>query len=83
LTGDGTNEVDKCREFAHPYGLASYLRIMRKLFSAGDEQKQKEMLYSLDSLYLWQALVTRWGTFGGCFACITACPVGANKGKQS
>ena len=27
--------------------------------------------------------LTRWGTFGGCFACITACPAGANKGKQS
>ena len=83
LTGDGTNEVDKCREFAHPYGLASYLRFMRKLLSAKNEQKQKEMLYSLDSLYLWQALLTRWGTFGGCFACITACPVGANKRKLS
>jgi len=77
LRGDGTNDVAKCRRFAQPYGLARLLRFTRNLLSEEDMEKKREMLYSLDSFYLWQSLVTRWGIFGGCFECIKVCPVGA------
>jgi len=79
LRGDGTNDVTKCRRFAQPYGLARLLRFVRDLSSEGDFEKRKGMLYSLDSFYLWQSLVTRLGVFGGCFECIKVCPVGAKE----
>ena len=79
LRGDGTNDVAKCRSYAHPYGFASLVRFVRDLLAEENLDKQKEMLYSVDSFYLWQALVSRVGVVGGCFECIKACPVGAGR----
>lgn len=83
LKGDGTNDVAKCRSYAQPYGLARLLRFVRDLLSEEDLTKRKEMLYSVDSFYLWQSLLTRLGVFGGCFECIKVCPIGARKDAKS
>ena len=66
---------DRCRS---PHGFAQLTKFLGKVIDEDDVAKQKELLRTKDSFYIWQSILRGAGVVTGCRRCQDVCPVGAD-----
>jgi len=67
-----------CDKYRSPHGFAQLTEFFDKMLDQTDTAKQKQMLRSEDSFYLWESILRGAGVVTGCRRCQDVCPVGAD-----
>ena len=65
-----------CDKYRSPHGFAQLTEFFGKMLDQPDTAKQKQMLRSEDSFYLWESILRGAGVVTGCRRCQDVCPVG-------
>lgn len=65
-----------CDRYRSPHGFAALSEHLGAILEAGDPARQKELIRSKDSFYLWQSILRGAGVVTGCRRCQDVCPVG-------
>lgn len=73
---NGTKDHKLCLPEAMPFGLRYILHHFNRIMGESDVKKRGDLIYSLDTINVWQSLLTKLGVFGGCFRCMEVCPIG-------
>lgn len=66
----------KCSQNAQKFGISSFFRFLNQVVEAGSLEERQALLSSEKITNYWQALRTGSMSYGGCFSCWQACPVG-------
>lgn len=67
-----------CDKYRSPHGFAKLAQFFGKMLDQPDPAKQKAMLRSEDSFYLWESILRGAGVVTGCRRCQDVCPVGGD-----
>jgi epoxyqueuosine reductase QueG len=65
-----------CDKYRSPHGFAKLAQFFGKMLDQPDPAKQKAMLRSEDSFYLWESILRGAGVVTGCRRCQDVCPIG-------
>lgn len=80
--GDTVQHWDRdwvaCDRYRSPHGFPQLTEFIGTIISETDVTKQKAMLRSKDSFYLWESILRGAGVVTGCRRCQDVCPVGAD-----
>ncbi len=69
-----------CDAYRQPYGFGRFAEHLVGIIDEEDPAKQKEMIRSENTFYLWQSILRGAGAVTGCRNCQDVCPVGADYG---
>ncbi len=78
VVGHWDRDWPACDRFRSPHGFAQLAEHVTNIIGESDADKQREMLRSEDSFYLWQSILRGAGAITGCRRCQDVCPVGAD-----
>jgi epoxyqueuosine reductase QueG len=76
--GHWSRDWENCNRFRSPYGFEQLSEYLEKIIDEKDMERQKELLFSEQSLNLWQATLRGSGVISGCRRCQDVCPVGVD-----
>lgn len=80
--GDVVSHWDRdwkgCDRYRSPHGFAELVEHVSNIIDETDPDKQKGLLRSEQSFYLWQSILRGAGAITGCRRCQDVCPVGAD-----
>jgi len=65
-----------CDKFRQPYGFGKFADHLVGIINEDDPARQKEMIRSESTFYLWQSILRGAGAVTGCRNCQDVCPVG-------
>jgi epoxyqueuosine reductase QueG len=84
--GDTVQHWDRdwsaCDRFRSPHGFPQLTEFIGTVIGEADLGKQKAMLRSKDSFYIWESILRGAGVITGCRRCQDVCPVGADYEKM-
>jgi ferredoxin len=65
-----------CDRYRQPYGFGKFAEHLAGVVNESDPARQREMIRSEDTFYLWQSILRGAGAITGCRNCQDVCPVG-------
>jgi len=65
-----------CDKYRQPYGFGKFADHLVGIINEEDPSRQKEMIKSESTFYLWQSILRGAGAVTGCRNCQDVCPVG-------
>ena len=76
--GHWDRDWTSCNRFRSPYGFGQLSEFLAKFIDERDVERQKDLLFSEQSLNFWQATLRGSGIISGCRRCQDVCPVGVD-----
>ena len=65
-----------CDKYRRPYGFGKFADHLVGIINEDDPARQKEMIRSESTFYLWQSILRGAGAVTGCRNCQDVCPIG-------
>ena len=78
VVGHWDRDWPACNRYRAPHGFAQLAEHVSSIIGETDADKQRAMLRSEQSFYLWQSILRGAGAITGCRRCQDVCPVGAD-----
>ena len=78
VVGHWDRDWRACDRHRSPHGFADLVEHLSDIVDEADAGRQKELLRSERSFYLWQSILRGAGVVTGCRRCQDVCPVGAD-----
>lgn len=76
--GHWERDWESCNPFRSPYGFEQLTEHLTRFIEETDKERQKELLFSEQSLNFWQSTLRGSGIISGCRRCQDVCPVGTD-----
>ncbi|MBI1733389.1 MAG: hypothetical protein HYR49_11575 [Gammaproteobacteria bacterium] len=67
---------DGCDTYRYPFGFNKLVQHLGEIIEEPDAQRQKDLIKSENTFYLWQSILRGAGAINGCRNCQDVCPVG-------
>ncbi len=78
VVGHWDRDWQACDRYRSPHGFADLVEHVSNIIDEPNPDKQKDLLRSEQSFYLWQSILRGAGAITGCRRCQDVCPVGAD-----